>query len=407
MGTELTGPVADWLAGFARAAADPEAVAAWVGRIDRAILAEVGPIAADPLLTADLHASTRAHWEGFLAHLQHPELTVPVLPAAETLAVNLAGRGLDLGVLLKVYRVAQQATWQYATEVAAGIGADGPSPEEILVPLWSRAGVWIDHTVERLITVFDAERSRLRRGAEARRIAVVGRILADGVVDETDSSATLGHLLAARHSAFVLWAEDDDAAGCLGQVAAALAATMDAPEPLQVPHGERALACWAIAPGSGVPPRAAATALLAENRMAAAFGSPASGAAGFRHGHREALAVRRLIRHSGGRHRLLCHDEVGLPAILSADPAAADAWATRLLGPLAGADETLARLRRTLFEVVAAERTAAEAAERLHVHKNTVRYRLAQAEELIGDGAAPRRADLAVALRWLEVCGRL
>jgi DNA-binding PucR family transcriptional regulator len=42
------------------------------------------------------------------------------------------------------------------------------------------------------------------------------------------------------------------------------------------------------------------------------------------------------------------------------------------------------------------------AASELIVHKNTIRYRLAQAEELIGHPLSERRAHLELALRYLD-----
>ncbi len=46
-------------------------------------------------------------------------------------------------------------------------------------------------------------------------------------------------------------------------------------------------------------------------------------------------------------------------------------------------------------------------AAQLSVHPNTVRYRVRQAEEVLGYRVAERRADVEVALRHLAVYGRL
>lgn len=71
------------------------------------------------------------------------------------------------------------------------------------------------------------------------------------------------------------------------------------------------------------------------------------------------------------------------------------------LGDLAGPDPATARVRETVSTFLelggSVERTAAA----MFVHKNTIRYRLAQAEELLGHPLSERRTEVAVALRCL------
>jgi DNA-binding PucR family transcriptional regulator len=70
------------------------------------------------------------------------------------------------------------------------------------------------------------------------------------------------------------------------------------------------------------------------------------------------------------------------------------------LGGLAQRDPNVARLRETARVYLACGANAREAAEHLHMHmhKNTVHYRLARAEELRGRPIGERRPELEVAL---------
>jgi DNA-binding PucR family transcriptional regulator len=65
------------------------------------------------------------------------------------------------------------------------------------------------------------------------------------------------------------------------------------------------------------------------------------------------------------------------------------------------------RLRQTLHAVLTGSGDLDEVAAELLVHKNTIRYRVRQAEEVLGYKAKDRRADLEVAPRHMEAFGRL
>lgn len=59
--------------------------------------------------------------------------------AAIALARSVARRGLELGVLLKIYRAGQQAIFRYLTDLTAGLKQGDPSRDQVLVGVWSRA----------------------------------------------------------------------------------------------------------------------------------------------------------------------------------------------------------------------------------------------------------------------------
>ena len=100
------------------------------------------------------------------------------------------------------------------------------------------------------------------------------------------------------------------------------------------------------------PDEATIAALLNTRRtdgVSIAVGEPAPGVAGFRNGHAEPLAARRLARLS--KHRAGSVTRWGSVAVLgqlSADVERAREFVSRELGPLDADDDAMARLRATL-----------------------------------------------------------
>ena len=94
---------------------------------------------------------------------------------------------------------------------------------------------------------------------------------------------------------------------------------------------------------------------------------------------------------------------VALRAMATVDPDQARDYVVAELGSLAGRDDLSIRLAATLrvfFEDGASHRNAAQ---RLGIHENTVRYRVRQAEDLLGRSVDERTLDLRVALALCDV----
>jgi DNA-binding PucR family transcriptional regulator len=321
----------------------------------------------------------------------------------------MARKGLEVGVLIKVYQVGQQAAWEYVLDVALReVPPGGPNPTDVLVLLWSHAGLWINQSVQRLIEVFDDERERLRQGAMARRMEIVTRILRGDAVDVAEVSSALRHPMALEHTAYILWVDDDDAVSSMDPIAAYLAKLLGTASPLAVMAGGRARWCWvATSRQHAIARLKETTDMLAGKRVRAAFGSTGSGLAGFRASHGQALAAQRLAIAASYREPLIMYTDVELVSLMSADQPAARAFVHRTLGKLAGNEKGMDRIRQTVHAVTDAGGNLDAAATCLSVHKNTVRYRLEQAEAILGHPLRERRADIEIALRFLDVYGEL
>ncbi|WP_306361833.1 CdaR family transcriptional regulator [Nocardia sp. CC227C] len=143
--------------------------------------------------------------------------------------------------------------------------------------------------------------------------------------------------------------------------------------------------------------------LRAHPNLSITLGEPASGLDGFRQTFRDAQQAR-AVALTGRRHGLTLHSEVALTALFADRVPEMRGWARRVLGALFGPDETAARLRETVHAFLDTGGSYTDAAARLHVHKNTVHYRVRKAEELLGHPLGERRLDVEVALL---VCAQL
>ncbi len=91
---------------------------------------------------------------------------------------------------------------------------------------------------------------------------------------------------------------------------------------------------------------------------------------------------------------------------MGSDLAAAQVWVAEVLGPLASCTENDERLRETLRVFLCAGSSFKAAAEELHLHSNSVKYRVHRAIERRGRPISDGRLDVEVALLLCHWYGR-
>jgi sugar diacid utilization regulator len=162
----------------------------------------------------------------------------------------------------------------------------------------------------------------------------------------------------------------------------------------------------------GTDPGAAAEAVHAE--LASVLGQPAtvaaagpvSGPASVPDGYREALRCLHAMTALGATGRAASFRELGFLGLLLADNHDVDGFIETAIGPVLEYDEQrLTELAATLSAYFETGQSPTYAAERLHVHKNTVARRLERVTELLGDDwQQPDRAlEIQLALRLSKV----
>lgn len=136
-----------------------------------------------------------------------------------------------------------------------------------------------------------------------------------------------------------------------------------------------------------------------------AHGNPGADLAGFRRTHAEAARTHGLaVALPGLDGPVLDHREFELLSLLVADRDRAERFADEELGLLAASDPRTAELRRTLRLYLECH-SPKQVAEQLFVARNTVGYRLQQAEDLLGRPLGTRTTELACALMLAEALG--
>ncbi|MCX6399723.1 MAG: helix-turn-helix domain-containing protein [Propionibacteriales bacterium] len=398
--------LAPWLLAYVAEQAQPEQVGAWVDRVGGAILTEIPEVAEIEGMGDAIRVTVRDHWVAFLGDLTQPEQHFRLVDAAQRLAVDVADRQLPLEILIRFYRVAQQEVWEYAREVISAAPPDEIDHAELLIHFWNRAGVWLDSSITASIDVYQAARSRVLAGAAAQRYESVRAVLAGDLTDPREASSALGgYPISVHHTALVLSVTDPERAGSLEPLALELARRVGAPHPLVVKPGGRQLWMWlGTRDAPDLTALAAASPKLSHDSIAVGVGSSTQGIVGFVASHREALGALR-VANPDAPSWLTLYVDVELPVLLGCS-SDVDRFVARQLGPLTAEDEGTQRIRETLAAYLDNGGSAEEAARLLVVHRNTIRYRLGQAEEMLGHPIAKLSPQLSTALRHHELFHR-
>lgn len=393
-----------WLLTYVAEQAQPVQVDPWVDRVTGAILTAMPDMRSFDGVEALLRTTVRDHWVAFLADFAQPDQHFHLVDAAVHLAEVVADLHIGLEQLIQFYRVAQQEVWAYVSEVIKALPQGDFDRADLLLYFWSRAGVWLDKSIGASVTIYQAARAKVLAGAAAQRYESVKAILAGEVVDIREASAALGgYPISVHHTAFVLSVDDPGRAGSLEPVANDLVRALGGTNPLLVKPGGRQLWVWV---GTRDVPDVAAlvsrTATTAPGSVCVGVGSPTTGIEGFIASHAEAQGALRVARPDDAASWLRSYADVELPVILGCSPEV-DRFMARQLGPLSAGDEPMARIRETITAFLDHGGNAEEASRQLLVHRNTIRYRIGQAEEMLGHPITKVSAELSVALRHHEL----
>ncbi|MDL9945617.1 helix-turn-helix domain-containing protein [Gordonia sp. ABSL11-1] len=390
--TDLPG----WLQGFAADQRDPEEVRQWVSSTAEAIGEGVDlPADIRPLLLL----AVEEHWLAFLSGVAvEDEVGVTLVPAAAELAMEVARHHLGLPVLLKIYQTAQEASWAFAVDVVRH-APDSLDHEALLVWFWTKANRWFGTSVELSVAVYQSEVDRIRRRGDARRFEVVSDVLAGAGVATSSLSAELGGhpINGVMHVAVIARAVDADAIEQLEPAITALAATVPGARVVLVRPGGREL--WGWLPVSDGTRQMSWQAEFPE-RIRVTVGGPAGGIEGFVGAHLDARSAQRVALSPSRQVAVTHYDDVAALTLLALDPVAAERFVRTTLGGLDQQD--LGSLRDTVRVVLTSTENADGVAGSLGVHKNTVRYRIQQAERLLGHPLRTRAGDLLLALDYYD-----
>ncbi|MDV6295627.1 PucR family transcriptional regulator [Rhodococcus aetherivorans] len=250
---------------------------------------------------------------------------------------------------------------------------------------------WLQMITNRLSVAYRDEAERLSREWSMARTEEARRILASDDVDITTASRRLGYDLTRHHVALVVVRDGSNQAP-LEATARELAGTISGSRPLTLLVDSDTLWCW-------IPTNTEARATPVREGVTCGQGRPGHGLDGFRLSHRQALEAVRVARLAGRGFPAVTHfSDIELTALCSHEPAALSQFVTSVLGALADPSPHNRLLRETLRSFYAENCNYRATAARLLLHHNTIRYRLAKAEEALGRGILDRRLETEIAL---------
>ncbi|WP_198602314.1 PucR family transcriptional regulator [Rhodococcus opacus] len=396
-----------------------EATRAGVHTVARALLPDlpaIGGEAADYILARE-PGFTRGDAEAIVRRSTHPNSTAIVDGLLRDVSLDVIGpseevvrdthefirNGVSVATVQRGYRLGT-AYWCARWAKAVQTHCHDPA---IAVPVTSAGTTfllgWLERVLERLTAEAQYEAERLAREGALVQVESVRRILAaDTDTDLSAARARLRYELDGQHLALVLHRTTPTEHGpSLEAVAREVTTALASRRSLVVRVDVATAWCWVPVDSAATPSFPTLT-----GPVVAGYGRVAAGVEGFRSSHREAQEALRVALLSGrGAGTVIPYEQVAVASLCSLDPDWTRAFVATQLGSLAVDNAAAGRLRETLEAFFAAGSGYRIAAKQLGLHHNTIRYRLDQAERLVGRPLDTDRLALEVALHLTAQLG--
>jgi DNA-binding PucR family transcriptional regulator len=374
--------------------------------ISELLVADIRELRDEEQLQQVLTDSVSANIDAFFAAARHG-ISIDLLhapAAALEHARRLAQRDISANVLVRSYRLGHRAVLKEVLEEIRAAELDPGLGLDVFDVMSTISFNYIDRISQEVVEVYQQARESWLENRNSLRINEIRELLAGGDVDVDAATVAIRYPLQRTHLAVVLWSDDSadrlaEMERLIRQFAASIGAA-DSPLFISV---DRATAWGWVAVPAAVMGEAVTWlgSLVPADGPYVAVGTPQSGVAGFRLSHRQAEDARVVAVASGPQERRFTafgHRGVALAALLGSNVEALSAWATEVLGPLASSTVSDQRLRETLQAFLKAGGSNKAAAEELHLHTNSVKYRVQRAIERRGRPIEDDRLDVEVAL---------
>lgn len=383
--------------------------------ITDAIEREIPEIESDQTVASMLDASVMANVSLFLQVLENgidcSEVVAPT--SAVGYARLLAQRNVPVTALVRAYRIGQARYLSLILRELLHQEGGGRLDGAATIRIIETNTACIDRVVGQVTESYEQERTTWLQHRSTVLMARARSIIHSDLDDIDEAERALAYRLRRRHLGLVLWTNgtpmDSDLLGGMSRLATELADVLGAEDaPLFIPVDESAAWVWIpVGPkGSHLDTELAAGVVArVAPHACVAIGSIADGVEGFRQTHRQAISAQTVAAAAGDRaERVTPFSSIAPIALMCGDIAALGTWVSEILGPLAVSTPRNEGLRETLRVFLSTGGSFAAAAEELHLHRNTVRYRARQAEELRGRPLNDGRLEVELALlacRWL------
>ena len=371
-------------------------------------------LSGDAQLVELLAVSVRSNLETIVQVLRQvidvDDVTTPA--GAREYARRLAQHGVSPNALVRAYRLGQ---WRLSGWALDRITEREPDRDVALDAYRMFLEItfrYIDSISEQVLAEYEHERERWQAHRSTVRAEILERLVAGDGVEVASAERAIGIRLGQRHLGAVLWTDDPASPttelAALEQLASKVGRALGAPgRPLFWPKDRTSGWAWLALGPETVADLAAVTAAVEDPRLRVALGCPAWGVEGFRTTiveARRAQEVALAARDRAARATSYADPEVRAAALLAADIDGTRRLVARSLAGLAADTEHAERLRETLRVFLAERGSYLATSQRLHLHKNTVKYRVDRAAAERGRPVDEDRLDLELALiacRWL------
>jgi DNA-binding PucR family transcriptional regulator len=385
--------------------------------IQELLVSELSEIGGDGELLALVHDSVQGNLDTFIPAVRHGIPIDHIEPPTAALehARRLAQRGVDADSLVRTYRLGHQAVIRIVLDEIRVAQLDTQLALDVFEQITSTSFLYVDRMSRLILTAYQNERDRWLANQNRVRALRVREILDGGEIDIDEATVTIRYPLRRIHLSLIVWrgeSKDGNELLAMERFVAELAASLGADErPLFV--GADRVTGWAWIPLQVEAAPHAVTRLreFANARVdtpSIATGAPLPDIDGFRRSHEQAQAARAVVMASGSRRpAVTAASDPGLvvAAHFCSDLEHTRAWVRDVLGPLASATDSDERMRETLREFLHTGSSFKATADELHLHVNSVKYRVQRALERRGRPITDDRLDVEVALllcHWFD-----
>jgi DNA-binding PucR family transcriptional regulator len=385
--------------------------------IQELLFSELSEIGGDGELLGLLYDAVQGNLDSFFPAIRHGISIDQVEPPTAALehARRLAQRGVDADLLVRAYRLGHQAVVGIVLDEIRAAHFETLLGFDVFEEISSSSFRYIDRISRLVLTAYQTERDRWQANQSRVRILRVREVLDGTEIDIDEVTEAIRYPLSRTHLSLIVWcgeSEDRNELVAMERFVTELATSIGAHErPLFIAADRLTGWAWMALTGEAAPDAARRIREFASARADApwiAAGDPLSGVDGFRRSHSQALAARAVAMASGSHpSAVTAASDPGLvvAAQFCADLEHARAFVRDVLGPLASATDSDERMRETLREFLRTGSSFKVTADALHLHVNSVKYRLQRAVERRGRPITDDRLDVEVALllcHWFD-----
>ncbi|WP_448457251.1 PucR family transcriptional regulator [Mycobacterium syngnathidarum] len=377
-------------------------------------------MAGDGELLALLYDTVQSNLETFFPAIRHgiPIDRVVAPTAALEHARRMAQRGTHVEELVRAYWLGYQDFLSIILDEIQAAQLEAHLGLLVFAQISASSFAYLDRVSHQVVNAYQEERDRWLANQNQTRSLRVREVLdGDDDLDIDETSVLIRYPLRRVHLALVLWCpeqEDGEELDTMERFVAELSVALGARDrPLFVASDRITGWAWIPLPADAAAGDAVGRlqdfVRLHSNPPWLAAGNVLPGLAGFRQSHRQAFAARTVALAPGAPpRRVTAANEPGLvvAAQFSTDLENARSWVGQVLGPLASDNDSDERLRDTLSEFLRNRSSFKASAPELHIHVNSVKYRVQRALERRGRPIENDRLDVEVALLLCQWFGR-